>query len=198
MELAASTAKSGTHHGRVDAVARAKEQHEKLVRKLEQKASARLPKLVATDSHGCVRLTDEGIDLHGMPVVMACLGEIMERAAIRPVRPRTMYDPGMVGLRALYLDGNELLSIPGSVGGLTSLVTLNLGFNILTVLPDSLCELSQLVTLSVNHNRIERLPGGMSKLSCLQYCYADHNFMSTPPEKALMGVKSLRTVWLPR
>ena len=67
----------------------------------------------------------------------------------------------------LNVFGNQLTSLPDSIGELSRLMVLNVFGNQLTSLPDSISELSQLALLNVSYNHLTGLPDGIGKLSQL-------------------------------
>ena len=64
-------------------------------------------------------------------------------------------------LTKLYLASNRLLSIPGDVEKLSSLVILDLHDNALQSIPGEIGNLEHLRKLDLNHNRLRKLPEGL-------------------------------------
>lgn len=73
----------------------------------------------------------------------------------------------LVGLQSLYLSGNRLTSLPESLGQLASLQSLNLSFNQLTSLPEWLGQLTSLEALNLSYTRLTSLPESLARLDNL-------------------------------
>merc|ERR1719233_2488003 len=71
-------------------------------------------------------------------------------------------------LMQLYLDHNELTSLPSSFCSLTSLKELTLHDNRLRALPSDFGKLSELSSLRLDRNRLECLPNSICCLSELK------------------------------
>jgi len=68
---------------------------------------------------------------------------------------------------SLDLSGNELTTLPESLGRLSQLTYLDLSGNELTTLPKSLGQLSQLTSLDLSRNELTTLPESLGKLTQL-------------------------------
>ncbi|MDJ1484382.1 T9SS type A sorting domain-containing protein [Cytophagaceae bacterium YF14B1] len=71
-------------------------------------------------------------------------------------------------LEQLYLDKNNISSLPGVIGSLSNLKEIKLDWNQLSTLPESVSDLTNITQLSVEHNIIASLPASLSKLTKLQ------------------------------
>ncbi len=84
-------------------------------------------------------------------------------------------------LQRLILSGNQLPTIPSSIGELRSLQQLELGGNGLTALPDSLGALQNLQVLDLTWNGLTALPDSLGALRALQELYLEENQLTTLP-----------------
>ncbi len=82
----------------------------------------------------------------------------------------------------LRLHGNQLSTLPESLGELSSLTSLDLDDNQLSTLPESLGELSSLITLHLHGNQLSTLPESLGQLSSLRLLRLGSNQLSTLPE----------------
>jgi len=71
-------------------------------------------------------------------------------------------------LNSLYLNDNNLTSLPESIGKLTKLKALYLGGNKLETLPESIGNLTNLEKLSLRMNKLESLPESIGNLTNLE------------------------------
>lgn len=86
-----------------------------------------------------------------------------------------------VNLESLYLESNNLTSLPSELGNLVKLKTLWLQSNHLTSLPDELGNLINVNIIDISRNNLKSLPstiGNMSSLKLLQV--NDNNLTSLP------------------
>ena len=81
-------------------------------------------------------------------------------------------------LKELYLEDNELTSLPDWIGTLTNLEDLNLNYNKLTSLPYSIGNLTNLKRLSLHNNKLESLPESIGNLKNLRYLDLEYNPIS--------------------
>ena len=82
----------------------------------------------------------------------------------------------------LDLSGNQLCSIPSSVGKLSDLRVLDLSKNSLTSVPPELGSLTRLTKLSLSDNYLDALPETFGKLSSLTALYLSENCFQEVPE----------------
>ncbi|GJU07245.1 NB-ARC domains-containing protein [Tanacetum coccineum] len=81
----------------------------------------------------------------------------------------------------LNLQGNNLLEVPKSIGGLSCLKRLNLKWNNLLEVPESIGGLSCLKHLNLNWNNLLEVPESIGGLTCLKDLYLNgNNFTSLP------------------
>lgn len=59
--------------------------------------------------------------------------------------------------------GNQLASLPQSLGQLKALQTLDVSYNLLQQLPDEIGSLEGLVKIELSHNKLKQLPETMGK-----------------------------------
>lgn len=98
-------------------------------------------------------------------------------------------------LKVLYLNGNELTSLPDSIGQLTGLKTLYLGTNQITRLPDSIGQLGSLKTLSLRCNKFTTLPDSIGQLTGLETLDLDQNRLTRLPD-SIGQLAGLQTLYL--
>lgn len=80
----------------------------------------------------------------------------------------------MENLSQLFLENNELRSLPPEIGNLESLVWLHIGRNYLTVLPKEIGNLKNLISLKVVRSGANLyLPEGICYLKYLENLYVD-------------------------
>ena len=98
-------------------------------------------------------------------------------------------------LTRLWLDGNELTSVPAEIGQLTSLTHLYLHDNQLTSLPAEILQLTSLTELCLGYNHLESLPAEIGQLASLSKLdLGDNELTSVAAE--LWQLTSLRTLGL--
>ena len=73
----------------------------------------------------------------------------------------------LTGLKRLDLEGNQLTSVPESLGNLGSLKGLNLGGNQLTTVAEAIGELTGLQRLDLQNNLLTTLPEAIGELTAL-------------------------------
>ena len=93
----------------------------------------------------------------------------------------------------LDLTGNQLASLPESLGALTGLTTLDLGFNQLASLPEWLGALTGLTSLNLGDNKLASLPEWLGALTGLTTLNLTGNKLASLPEwmGALTGLTTL-------
>ena len=79
------------------------------------------------------------------------------------------------------MNGNQLATLPDSLGNLTSLTELDLTGNRLTILPDSLGKLTALSLLKLYGNQLATLPDSLGNLTSLTEIDLDDNQLTTLP-----------------
>ena len=107
----------------------------------------------------------------------------------------------LFNLTSLYLWENQLTILPKSINNLSNLVDLDLSYNQFSSLPKSLCNLPNLSTLALNSNQLTSLSENIVNLAHLNELQIDNNqltdlsILQNLPE--LLHVLFLGT-WLPR
>lgn len=95
-------------------------------------------------------------------------------------------DPSIANLTQLsdlWLDNNELTSIPASIGNLNNLTYLSLNNNLLTSMPDEVGNLTNLETLGVQSNRLASIPSSLGDLTSLStLSFYDNQINAIPDE----------------
>jgi Leucine-rich repeat (LRR) protein len=96
-------------------------------------------------------------------------------------------------LQLLFLDGNQLASVPSEIGDLTDLKRLSLGDNQLTSLPTEVFSLSDLELLDIRSNQLASLPAEIGQLTSLQFLSLNANQLSSVPSEIgnLTNLRSL-------
>lgn len=83
----------------------------------------------------------------------------------------------------LTLSGENLTTLPPTIGELTQLVKLNLKDNKLTTLPPEIGNLTNLKRIYLSNNKLTELPPEIGNLQNLEIIYASNNKLTTiPPE----------------
>uniref|UniRef100_A0A914L8K6 Leucine-rich repeat-containing protein 58 n=1 Tax=Meloidogyne incognita TaxID=6306 RepID=A0A914L8K6_MELIC len=82
-------------------------------------------------------------------------------------------------LKILYVGGNRLIAVPGSIGALSELTSLGLADNRLESIPSSIANLHKLTTLSLHNNKIKVLPPGIARLKNLEQLSLRNNPLVT-------------------
>lgn len=98
-------------------------------------------------------------------------------------------------LRELMLSGNQLTKLPESIGKLKSLQDLDLGYNELTTLPESIGNLSSLEKLKLSNNQLRKLPESIGNLKSLRDLDSGYNELTRLPE-SIGNLSSLRELIL--
>ncbi|MDE5087098.1 MAG: leucine-rich repeat domain-containing protein [Trichodesmium sp. St16_bin2-tuft] len=88
-------------------------------------------------------------------------------------------------LTELILYRNQLTSLPESIGKLSNLTELYLDDNQLTSMPESIIKLSNLTQLYLGNNQLTSLPASITKLSNLTGLYLDDNQLTSLPESII-------------
>ena len=91
----------------------------------------------------------------------------------------------LIGLRQLWLSGNEISEFPAPLTKLSALEYLNLDHNALTLLPSPVAGLTGIKWLRLNHNRIAALPDEMSAMRNIRKLYLRGNSFTNFPEVIL-------------
>jgi len=101
----------------------------------------------------------------------------------------------MTSLHILDLSSNLLKDIPSSLSSLKNLKALNLSNNRFDVLPEVVSSLRNLEWLSLAENQLQELPSSLSNLSHISYLHLGNNKLtSIPPE--LVSSWSGTLTWL--
>jgi leucine-rich repeat protein SHOC2 len=82
----------------------------------------------------------------------------------------------------LNISGNQLTTLPESIGSLIHLTILDLDENRFTKLPDSICNLSKLNILNLDDNQLIELPKNIGNLSKLNTLYIRYNQLAILPD----------------
>ena len=98
-------------------------------------------------------------------------------------------------LRGLFLDNNKLTALPEWLGQLTQLWELSLDNNKLTALPESLSQFTQLEVLNLDSNKLTALPESLSQLTQLEVLSLANNQLTTLPE-SLGQLRKLKWLFL--
>ncbi|MEG2643416.1 MAG: leucine-rich repeat domain-containing protein, partial [Eubacterium sp.] len=85
-------------------------------------------------------------------------------------------------LESLDLNGNQLTSLPDSIGNLEQLEMLDLSENQLTSLPESIGNLVNLQILGLISNQLTSLPESIENLVNLEWLYLSRNQLTSLPE----------------
>ena len=100
-------------------------------------------------------------------------------------------------LRSLSLRGNNLRSLPGTVGSARSLRELDLSGNPLSQVPNGVWRLDGLEALDVRGCPIAEIPAEIVDLSALAELRVDP-LTVPPPEVSAKGLKAIKNYWLQR
>ncbi|KAG2451482.1 hypothetical protein HYH02_004080 [Chlamydomonas schloesseri] len=103
--------------------------------------------------------------------------------------------PGLISLKLLVLDDNQLGDLPDDIGALKRLERLSVSGNRLRTLPDSIGQLEALQSLVVSRNCLEQLPDSLAGCSRLEELDAQSNDLAVVPA-ALGGLKRLKALQL--
>ena len=87
----------------------------------------------------------------------------------------------MINLETLNLGGNQLTSLPNSIGDLEKLKILNLENNKILLLPDSITKLENLITLFINYNKLISIPESIGNLINLEELDLSYNQLREIP-----------------
>jgi len=99
----------------------------------------------------------------------------------------------LAALEFLFLDGNQLETVPPEMCQLINLHTLRLDSNRISTLPPEMGQLAALWDLYLRGNQLETVPPEMCQLARLCALYLDNNRISTLPREMgqLVGLSSL-------
>jgi len=94
--------------------------------------------------------------------------------------------PGSIGnlekLKLLDIPSNQLTFLPITIGSMINLETLNLSGNKLTTLPNSIGDLEKLKILNLENNEIVLLPDNITNLENLITLFINYNKLTSIPE----------------
>ncbi|KAL4424792.1 hypothetical protein ABPG77_000832 [Micractinium sp. CCAP 211/92] len=99
-------------------------------------------------------------------------------------------------LQKLSLNGNQIASLPDSLGELHHLRALALRGNRLAALPPGLGRCAQLAELDARDNQLAELPAQLGQLTSLRLLLLDNNRLKAVPPAILTGCSSLATLSL--
>ncbi len=85
-------------------------------------------------------------------------------------------------LRSLYLEWNQIQTLPASFTNLTKLVNLYISNNQLISLPENLGEMESLYILDLGYNQINAIPNSILDLNILTYLWIFNNHIMELPE----------------
>ncbi|GAG86868.1 unnamed protein product, partial [marine sediment metagenome] len=88
----------------------------------------------------------------------------------------------LTSLKSLWLQYNQLSTLPESIGNLSSLKKLSLRSNQLLTFPKVILNLPSLNDLDLNFNKLVTLPESIGNLTSLKILYLHKNQLSTLPE----------------
>ncbi len=88
----------------------------------------------------------------------------------------------LTSLAELFISQTNLSNLPESIGSLTSLVDLELRFNKLISLPENIVNLAALTSLDLYNNGLTFLPESIGKLKSLKTLNLDYNKLTSLPE----------------
>ena len=86
-------------------------------------------------------------------------------------------------LKDLYLDNNNLSSLPKEIGNLKNLGYLNLGDNYITSLPKEIGNLKNLEELILDGNNLKSLPKEIGNLKNLKVLHVKENYLASLPKE---------------
>ena len=110
--------------------------------------------------------------------------------------PAGIFD-NLTALTTLYLQNNQLSSLPAGIGRLTALTTLNLSHNELSSLPAGIFDnLTALTDLRLLANQLSSLPTGIGRLTALTYLQLGGNNFTTLPAGIFDNLSNLRQLYL--
>lgn len=84
-------------------------------------------------------------------------------------------------LRALSLEGIQLVSLPSDLSSMKNLTSLQVGRNRLLSVDDGICALKQLTQIGLSHNYIRALPGKIGQLKSLTTLHLHCNRLTKLP-----------------
>jgi len=109
-------------------------------------------------------------------------------ASVRTIGDRAAHVAGGVELPQ---HGNQLTSLPATIGQLTSLKRLHLAGNQLTSLPAEVRQLTQLQELSLSYNQLTTLPEWIIELTSLKKLTLDGNQLTSLPAAAIDALTAM-------
>ena len=95
-------------------------------------------------------------------------------------------------LQELWLDDNQIKSIPDYINVFSNLSVINLQHNYLSNLPESLCDMTNLEEIYISHNYLTHLPPRIGQLPNLSRIWLDGN-----PNMAYLPVSLLENLTNP-
>uniref|UniRef100_A0A8C2DLF9 Erbin n=1 Tax=Cyprinus carpio TaxID=7962 RepID=A0A8C2DLF9_CYPCA len=90
---------------------------------------------------------------------------------------------GMLKLTTLKVDDNQLMYLPDTIGGLTTLDELDCSFNEIEALPSTIGQCVTLRTFAADHNLLTQMPPEMGSLKNVTVLFLHSNKLETLPEE---------------
>uniref|UniRef100_A0A8C2DL40 Erbin n=1 Tax=Cyprinus carpio TaxID=7962 RepID=A0A8C2DL40_CYPCA len=87
------------------------------------------------------------------------------------------------GLTTLKVDDNQLMYLPDTIGGLTTLDELDCSFNEIEALPSTIGQCVTLRTFAADHNLLTQMPPEMGSLKNVTVLFLHSNKLETLPEE---------------
>lgn len=98
-------------------------------------------------------------------------------------------------LERLWIQRNQLKTIPASIGNALKLQELKLSYNQVEKLPESLFTLAELNTLLLDHNQIKKIPDTLGNLTKLTILTIDKNQLEALPD-SIGNLKDLKSLYI--
>lgn len=86
-------------------------------------------------------------------------------------------------LKKLYLDHNEIVIVPGKLGGLINLKEFSIRDNKIKDFPNSMAKLKSLEKIGMERNDINQIPDNFCKMNSLKHVFLGNNNIEKIPDK---------------